>query len=216
MKRMKKWQGFLSLILVAGIIAGLGFYAATIIKATGKGGEDSLKLGLDLAGGVSVTYEAQGDFSAEDLEDTRYKLQQRVDSDLGENSTTEASVYIVGNDRITVEVPGVKDANALLEQLGAPGNLYFIRQTNDAGEQNYSYDSTTGEYVLNFDIDDLIASGDVVLTGTDVATAQATYETNQTTNKQTPVVSLTLNESGKEAFGEATTRAYANLNGSLH
>ena len=210
MKRMKKWQGFLSLILVAGIIAGLGFYAATIIKATGKGGDDSLKLGLDLAGGVSVTYEAQGDFSEEDLEDTRYKLQQRVDSDLGENSTTEASVYIVGNDRITVEVPGVKDANALLEQLGAPGNLYFIRQTNDAGEQNYSYDSTTGETVLNFTIEELEASGDIVLSGTDVATAQATYETNQTTNQQTPVVALTLDESGKEAFAEATTRAYAN------
>lgn len=210
MKRMKKWQGFLSLILVAGIIAGLGFYAATIIKATGKGGDDSLKLGLDLAGGVSVTYEAQGDFSEEDLEDTRYKLQQRVDSDLGENSTTEASVYIVGNDRITVEVPGVKDANALLEQLGAPGNLYFIRQTNDAGEQNYSYDSTTGETVLNFTIEELEASGDIVLSGTEVATAQATYETNQTTNQQTPVVALTLDESGKEAFAEATTRAYAN------
>lgn len=210
MKRMKKWQGFLSLILVAGIIAGLGFYAATIIKATGKGGDDSLKLGLDLAGGVSVTYEAQGDFSPEDLEDTRYKLQQRVDSDLGENSTTEASVYIVGNDRITVEVPGVKDANALLEQLGAPGNLYFIRQTNDAGEQNYSYDSTTGETVLNFTIEELEASGDIVLSGTEVATAQATYETNQTTNKQNPVVALTLDESGKEAFAEATTRAFAN------
>lgn len=210
MKRMKKWQGFLSLILVAGIIAGLGFYAATIIKATGKGGDDSLKLGLDLAGGVSVTYEAQGDFSQEDLEDTRYKLQQRVDSDLGENSTTEASVYIVGNDRITVEVPGVKDANALLEQLGAPGNLYFIRQTNDAGEQNYSYDSTTGETVLNFTIEELEASGDIVLSGTEVATAQATYETNQTTNQQNPVVSLTLDESGKEAFAEATTRAYEN------
>lgn len=210
MKRMKKWQGFLSLILVVGIIAGLGYYAATIIGATNKGGDDSLKLGLDLAGGVSVTYEAQGDFSAEDLEDTRYKLQQRVDSDLGENSTTEASVYIVGNDRITVEVPGVKDANALLEQLGSPGNLYFIRQTNDAGEQNYSYDSSVGNYVLNYEIEDLEASGDIVLTGSDVAAAQATYETNQTTNAQNPVVSISLNESGTKAFAEATTKAYAN------
>ncbi len=210
MKRMKKWQGFLSLILVVGIIAGLGYYAATIIGATNKGGDDSLKLGLDLAGGVSVTYEAQGDFSAEDLEDTRYKLQQRVDSDLGENSTTEASVYIVGNDRITVEVPGVKDANALLEQLGSPGNLYFIRQTNDAGEQNYSYDSSVGNYVLNYEIEDLEASGDIVLTGSDVAAAQATYETDQTTNAQNPVVSISLNESGTKAFAEATTKAYAN------
>lgn len=210
MKRMKKWQGFLSLILVVGIIAGLGYYAATIIGATNKGGDDSLKLGLDLAGGVSVTYQAEGDFSAEDLEDTRYKLQQRVDSDLGENSTTEASVYIVGNDRITVEVPGVKDANALLEQLGSPGNLYFIRQTNDAGEQNYSYDSSVGNYVLNYTLEELEASGDIVLTGSDVAAAQATYETNQTTNAQNPVVSISLNESGTEAFATATTKAYEN------
>ena len=209
MKRMKKWQGFLSLILVVGIIAGLGYYAATIIGATGKGEDDSLKLGLDLAGGVSVTYQAEGKFSAEDLEDTCYKLQQRVDSDLGENSTTEASVYIVGNDRITVEVPGVKDANALLEQLGAPGNLYFIRQTNDAGEQNYSYDSTVGNYVLNYEIEDLEKTGDIVLSGSDVASAQATYETNQTTNAQNPVVSISLNESGTKAFAEATTKAYA-------
>ncbi len=210
MKRMKKWQGFLSLILVIGLIAGLGFYATTIIKATNEGGEDSLKLGLDLAGGVSVTYQAEGDFSAEDLEDTRYKLQQRVDSDLGENSTTEASVYIVGDDRITVEVPGVKDANALLEELGSPGNLYFIRHLNDAGEENYSYDSTSGNYVLNYTIEELEASGDIVLTGTEVETAAAQYETDQTTGSQDPVVSISLNDEGTEAFAEATAAAYAN------
>ena len=210
MKRMKKWQGFLSLILVIGLIAGLGFYATTIIKATNEGGEDSLKLGLDLAGGVSVTYQAEGDFSAEDLEDTRYKLQQRVDSDLGENSTTEASVYIVGDDRITVEVPGVKDANALLEELGSPGNLYFIRHLNDAGEENYSYDSTAGNYVLNYTIEELEASGDIVLTGTEVETAAAQYETDQTTGSQDPVVSISLNDDGTEAFAEATAAAYAN------
>ena len=210
MKRMKKWQGFLSLILVIGLIAGLGFYATTIIKATNEGGEDSLKLGLDLAGGVSVTYQAEGDFSAEDLEDTRYKLQQRVDSDLGENSTTEASVYIVGDDRITVEVPGVKDANALLEELGSPGNLYFIRHLNDAGEENYSYDSTVGNYVLNYTIEELEASGDIVLTGTEVETAAAQYETDQTTGSQDPVVSISLNDDGTEAFAEATAAAYAN------
>ncbi len=210
MKRMKKWQGFLSLILVIGLIAGLGFYATTIIKATNEGGEDGLKLGLDLAGGVSVTYQAEGDFSAEDLEDTRYKLQQRVDSDLGENSTTEASVYIVGDDRITVEVPGVKDANALLEELGSPGNLYFIRHLNDAGEENYSYDSTSGNYVLNFTIEELEASGDIVLTGSEVETAAAQYETDQTTGAQEPVVSVSLNDEGTKAFAEATAVAYAN------
>ncbi|MCR5545015.1 MAG: protein translocase subunit SecD [Lachnospiraceae bacterium] len=206
---MKKWQGFLSLILVVGLIAGLGYYATTIVKGTNEANEDSLKLGLDLAGGVSVTYQAEGDFTAEDLEDTRYKLQQRVDSDLGENSTTEGSVYIVGDDRITVEVPGVKDANALLEELGSPGNLYFIRQKNDAGTENYSYDSTTGAYVLNYTIEELEASGDIVLTGSEVNSASAQYENDQTTGAQEPVVSISLNDAGTEAFATATTEAYA-------
>ncbi len=209
MKRMKKWQGILSLIVIVAIIGLLGWYATEVISATADGGEDSLKLGLDLAGGVSVTYEATGDFSSEDLEDTRYKLQQRVDSDLGENSTTEGSVYIVGTDRITVEVPGVKDANALLEQLGSPGNLYFIRETNDSGAKNYEYDGATGAYKLNFTIEELEKSGDIVLTGSEVESATAGYQTDSTTNAQKPVVSISLNKKGTDAFGEATTAAYA-------
>ena len=209
MKRMKKWQGVISLLVIVAVIGLLGYYAQAVITATANGGEDSLKLGLDLAGGVSVTYEATGDFSAEDLEDTRYKLQQRVDSDLGENSTTEGSVYIVGTDRITVEVPGVKDANALLEELGSPGNLYFIRETNDSGEQNYSYDSASGTYVLNHTIEELESTGDIVLTGSEVKSASAGYQTDSTTNAQNPVVSISLDETGTKAFADATTAAYA-------
>ena len=71
-----------------------------------------------------------------------------------DSSTTEASVYPVGDDRITVEIPGVKDANALLAELGTPGSIYFIAQTDADGNQNYSYDSTTGGYKLNYDLND--------------------------------------------------------------
>ena len=39
---------------------------------------DDIKLGLDLAGGVSITYQAKEENpSAEDMSDTIYKLQQR-------------------------------------------------------------------------------------------------------------------------------------------
>ncbi len=54
------------------------------------------------------------------MSDTIYKLQKRV-----EGYSTEASVYQVGDDRITVEIPGVSDANAILEDLGNPGSLEF-------------------------------------------------------------------------------------------
>ena len=87
-----------------------------------KDNEKGIKLGLDLAGGVSITYQVIGDEtpSAEDMNDTVYKLQKRV-----ETYSTEAEVYQVGDNRISVEIPGVSDANAILEELGTPGTLEF-------------------------------------------------------------------------------------------
>ncbi len=108
MKRMKKGTGIVALIACLAIIALLGYYVFGIITATLKGNGEGLKLGLDLAGGVSITYEAESKTpSDKDMEDTMKKLQNRIENDLGsESSTTEANVYRVGDKRITVEIPG--------------------------------------------------------------------------------------------------------------
>ena len=211
MKGMKKGQGIAVLVVFVLILGLLGYYAGTIISATGKGADDSLKLGLDLAGGVSITYEAVGETpTSEQMADTILKLQQRIENDLGnEASTTEASVYQVGDRRITVEIPGVSDANALLEALGTPGTLYFITQTDADGNTNYSYNQATGEYALNYEIEDLIDNGSVVLTGSDVASSDAKYRTNQTTNASEPVVALSFTSKGAKAFADATAKAAA-------
>ena len=88
---------------------------------------NDIKLGLDLAGGVSITYQAKEENpSAEDMSDTIYKLQQRV-----QNYSTEAEVYQEGSNRINVDIPGVSDANAILEELGKPGSLIFV---DEAGQ----------------------------------------------------------------------------------
>ena len=109
MKSMKKSRGIITLILVLGILAGLCYYSATIISSTGVGEDRSINLGLDLAGGVSITYQVVGDKPTdEQLDDTVYKLQKRV-----EGYSTEAQVYKVGDDRISVEIPGVSDANKI-------------------------------------------------------------------------------------------------------
>lgn len=211
MKQMKKTQAYIWLVAALLILGFLGYYAATIIMGTIKGEDKSLKLGLDLAGGVSITYQVVGDNPTdEQINDTINKLQQRIENDLGqESATTEASVYKVGDDRITVEIPGVHDANAMLEELGTPGTLYFIAETDSEGNTNYTYDSSVGEYVLLKTIDELTANGSIVCTGTDVGAAQAGYEQNQTTGAQKAVVSLTLTDAGAKAFGDATTRAFA-------
>ena len=100
----------------------LVYTAAFGIGKTGTGSMKNIVLGLDLSGGVSITYEAVGDEnpSAEDMNDTVYKLQQRVDG-----YSTEAHVYQEGSNRINVEIPGVSDANAILTELGKPGSLEF-------------------------------------------------------------------------------------------
>ena len=113
---MKKSKAIVILIVILGALAGLAYYASIILSSTGIGEEMSIPLGLDLSGGVSITYQVVDDNpSAEDMSDTIYKLQKRV-----EGYSTEASVYQVGDDRITVEIPGVSDANAILEDLGNP------------------------------------------------------------------------------------------------
>ena len=206
MKRLKKGQGVAWLVVLLACIVGFGYLAWNIVTATVSGKDDfDIRLGLDLAGGVSITYQVVGDTpSSEDLNDTVTKLQKRIENELGsDSSTTEASVYPVGDDRITVEIPGVKDANALLAELGTPGSIYFIAQTDANGNQNYSYDSTTGGYKLNYDLNDLIANGSVILQGSDVKNATATNQQNQTTGATEPVVSISLTDAGTKAFADA-------------
>ncbi len=211
MKRMKKGQGIAWLAILTICIVLFATLAAMILKSTVAGDEEmDIRLGLDLAGGVSITYQVVGDTpTSEELQDTINKLQKRIESELGSDSTTEASVYAVGDDRITVEIPGVTDANAILEELGNPGTIYFISETDTDGNSNYTYYSGYG-YFLNYDIDTLIENGSVVLTGTDIKSASAGYQTDSTTGASEPVVSLTLTDEGTALFAIATTLAYAN------
>ena len=77
---MKRLKYVLALILTLGLLGGIGYSAVFGLGADKSGSLDSIDLGLDLAGGVSITYEVVGDGtpSKEDMSDTIYKLQQRV------------------------------------------------------------------------------------------------------------------------------------------
>lgn len=205
---MKKSKGVLSLVLVVVLTALL---AVTTILGWGKGqtgAAKNIRLGLDLEGGVSITYQVKGDTpSGEDMADTIYKLQKRV-----EQYSTEATVYQEGDDRISIEIPGVSDANQILEELGQPGSLYFIAETDADGNANYSMVSSTGDasgdYTLNKSLEELMEDGSVVLTGSDVKSAKAGTTSDQLTNATEYIVSLTFNEEGTEKFAEATQKAY--------
>ena len=202
---MKKSRGIISLILVAAVMILLGFTCIFGLNSWGMGAAKNINLGLDLEGGVSITYRAVGETpSQEDMDDTVYKLQRRV-----EEYSTEAQAYQQGDDRIGIEIPGVQDANAILEELGQPGSLYFIRQNDSSGNPNYTVNADGTAYELTKTIDELEADGSIVLTGNEVETASAGTYADQTTNATQYVVELKLNDEGTAAFADATQEAYA-------
>lgn len=169
---MKKNKAIAVVIVMALFLGLLTFTAAVGFGPTGTGSAKNITTGLDLAGGVSITYQAigEGTPSSEDMADTIYKLQQRV-----EQYSTEAQVYQEGDDRINIEIPGVTDANKILEELGKPGSLQFT-----------------------------LADGSEVLTGTDVDSAEAKVSTDEMKNREY-VVELILTSEGAQKFATATS-----------
>ena len=144
--KSSKGKATVRLALLLVLIAVAGFFGCSYM--------DDIKLGLDLAGGVSITYQAKEENpSAEDMSDTIYKLQQRVES-----YSTEAEVYQEGDNRINIDIPGESDANEILTELGKPGSLAFMDSqgntilTGDqvASAQGGMVDGNTGkEYVVS-------------------------------------------------------------------
>ena len=201
---MKKRKGILSLIAIVALMALLGVTTTIGLGKGHSGAAQNINLGLDLEGGVSITYQVKGDTpSDEDMADTIYKLQKRV-----EQYSTEASVYQEGDNRISIEIPGVTDANKILDELGQPGSLYFIAQTGSDGSENYTRVGTTGDagtdFQLNKTIEELQEDGSIVLTGSDVKTATAGAYTDSTTGSKENVVDLEFTKEGTEKFAAAT------------
>ena len=227
-----------------------------------------IKLGLDLDGGVSITYKAdKANPSAEEMSDAVYKLQLKA-----QTYSSEAEVYQEGNDRINIDIPGVSDANAILEELGKPGSLEFVEgnldfpllpeyvasgsevtANDESSEREETSETTTsaadalknmlGDSIniegatvtqnedgsitigsgnndsiqidsnvatdsylrYDYDADPIYMPDQVVITGTDIASAKAGM-TADNYSQTDYVVDLVLTDEGREKFSEATAR----------
>jgi len=256
---MKKGVAWLSLLIVLAVMVGFGYIMMNGVDEKGSGAVKNTKLGLDLAGGVSITYEVVGEEipSKEEVDDTIEKLRSRI-----EKYSTESGVYQEGDRRISIEIPGVQDAEAVLADLGSPGQLYFIRSTAADGTLNYGYRTTvdgsqvygegdnlfvyspTGgtycydevnntvlydesglavpytvkddnlvriKYILTKPLSEIIANGDVILTGTDIASAKGGAYTDDTNIVQY-VVQLEFTDEASAIFATETGKV-ANVPG---
>lgn len=182
---MKKTKRNAVLVIIAFLlILGVAIYTA-IFGVADRGKVEYIKLGLDLKGGLSVTYEIQeDDYSDKDLEDTKYKIEQRVEA-----YTNEYSVYEDGDKKITAEIPGVTNADEILNALNIEGKLEFL------DPDNYTKWSKGQEY-------------EAALTGDDIKNATAGIDSD---NGNDNVVQLAFTDEGAQKFADVTAANVGNI-----
>ena len=195
--KLSKGKSIALFLLTIVLIVGSGYVAGVGIGNQHKGSAKNIIRGLDLKGGVSVTYRIVDENpSKEEINDTKYKLEKRV----GEFSN-ESEVYTEGDDKITVDIPGQFDEQSVIDELGKPGTLMFVTQ-EDGYEGDDTYPAYTTEDGTTFK---------VWLTGEDVADAQGQARTSEKTNATEYVVALSLTKEGTTKFSDATTTNVGNV-----
>lgn len=191
----RKGKAYLSLAGVLVLITVLTVVSIFGIGPKHRLAASSIKQGLDLAGGVSITYQTvKENPTQEEMSDLQTKFQLRADI-----YSTESAVYQEGSNRINVDIPGVDDAERILEELGKAGAIYFVYGTN-----NITLNAEKTGYELTKTMEELEEQDQIVLTGADIMDARATTQPTQTGGKENVVV-LTLNTEGTKKFAEATT-----------
>lgn len=201
--KMNKTKGIIGFIISLAVIAFAGWVVLFGVADYGKA--EYITQGLDLKGGVSITYqvadEDRDNLDSDSLEATRGKLEKRIHA----NFSTEATAYKVGDDRVTVEIPGAYDADAVLEELGKPGILYFC--TKEEGVTPTKKQLKNKEYIQLKDQANSQFDGyyKVWLTGDTVAGSEG-QATKTDQGKIQNVVTLQFNDEGTTAFGDMTSQ----------
>ena len=207
MKNVKKGIVHIAIILVV-----IALFAVTIFVGLGrahKGSAKNILLGLDLAGGVSITYQTVGDVSAGEMSDTVYKLQKRAES-----YNTESQVYKEGENRINVDIPNAENPRETLEKMGTAGDLFFVdNATYEEALKNNKYEyNKQGQVVFT----DGVKFSSVVCDGKDIDTAKAATQQDKTTGNSEYVVQVSFKASGASKFADASTAAYNANNEQIH
>ena len=132
---------------------------------------NKVKLGLDLRGGTSVVLQAQGKIEADTMSKVRNIIERRVNS-IG---VAEPVIQLSGNDKLIVELAGIKDPQKAIELIGTTAKLEFRIKNKD------------GSY------------GPVLLEGSALKTAGVSRD-----QVGMPSVSFELNSQGANTFAKIT------------
>lgn len=199
MKRTSKSVFFIVLVLILalvytsffGIYTQFGDRTDTVIR-----GAKDIRWGIDIRGGVDVTYGPVDDaveVSEANLQGVETIIAERL---VGKGITDYEMYKDVANKQVIVRFPWASnetdfDPAAAIEELGQTALLEF-RIGDETKTDEHGHTHPTGELVLS---------------GKDVKSAEAVMSaTDNTGTNQQPVVQLTLNDSGKQSFADATKK----------
>ena len=167
-------------IVLLGLIVGFGFDLGFVSVPAITDTENGVRLGLDLVGGSIITYEAmvEGEMSAEELDTNMAAVEGMLRSRLDQLELYEATLYRVGDRRITVEIPSITNPEEAVQKLGSTAKLEFKD-----------------------------SDGNVIIEGKDVAKSEPAYGAVDSTQIPQNYVKLTLTSEAASVFTEATKEA---------
>ncbi|GAB6876090.1 protein translocase subunit SecD [Thermaerobacter litoralis] len=120
MRARRRWRAVLTLILSLAILGGIAAWTLADFKL-----QNRINRGLDLAGGVRVVLQGVdkpgNPVTREKIDDAVEIIRNRVDA-LG---VAEPVIQRQGEDRIVVELAGVKDPQEAIETIGRTARLEF-------------------------------------------------------------------------------------------
>ena len=180
-KRGKAWHfvAVAFLIILFSLSALLGFsYQYGDIKTTYIKGAQDIRFGIDIRGGVDVTFMPADDMDATDeqMVAARTVIEDRL---VGLGITDYEDYVDYTRDRIIVRFPWKRDETdfdpqSAIDEIGATAHMVFRKGSTADGEE--------------------------ILTGEDVESAMAGYD-----QTEGYVVQLDFNDSGAQKFADATT-----------
>ncbi|MFA5990826.1 MAG: preprotein translocase subunit SecD [Candidatus Doudnabacteria bacterium] len=160
--------------------------------------EFKVHLGLDLQGGSHLVYQADfKDIKAQDQADALNSVRDTIERRVNSFGVSEPLVQVTGNDRIIVELPGIKDINDAINQIGQTPLLEF--KTQSTKEPTLVPDAK-GQITV-----DASQGWDYTgLSGKQLKKASVDYQQGKTVSSQV-VVRLEFDDQGKKLFSDITS-----------
>lgn len=200
--KYKLFASFLGILLIA---------ASAVWIVHPKGGRISLNkikipysqsfkvhLGLDLQGGSHLVYQADfKDIQPGDRADALNGIRDTIERRVNSFGVSEPLVQVSGSDRIIIELPGIKDVNEAINQIGQTPTLEFRTQNPNPQSSTVSASGT-----LN--IDPLSAWLPTGLSGKQLNKASVDFQQSNGIAGQV-VVRLEFNGDGKKLFSNITS-----------